>query len=309
MTNRFVYISLVLTALFWSGAFIAGKMAVFIFPPLTLTFFRFLFALPFIFLLLWRKEPVNLLPKPKQLAPLFVLGTIGTLGYHFFFFLSLRYTTAINSSLIGSTNPMITAVLAVIFFKEKISIGRILGIVVSLLGVFCVITGLDSQVVLSLSFNRGDLLMLSGVLCFSLYALLSRKFMRQYRITPLAATAYTFLVCTILSLVLGSIFEKPLAAIMQAESGVWLEILYMAILSSVVGYYFQLNAINQIGAPKTAMFINLVPVFTIVLAATVLGEAISILKITSASLIILGVYLASKPEKKGKQKNLSGLEG
>lgn len=297
MSNRSVYLSMMLTALFWSGAFIAGKMATVVFLPFTLTFFRFLFALPFIFLLLRIKEPDNFLPGKDQIPPLLILGIVGTLGYHFFFFLALRHTTAINSSLIGATNPMVTILLGVLFFKEKTTLARVAGVFLSLFGVFCVITNLDLHIIGSLVLNEGDLFMMLGVLCFSTYALLSRKYMIKYEISPLTATAYTFLVCTVTSLVLGSMFESPLESIRQASSGVWLEILYMSILASVVGYYLQLNAIHKIGASKTAMFINLVPVFTIFLAAIILKEEVSLIKIFSATLIICGVYLAARPEK------------
>ena len=192
---------------------------------------------------------------------------------------------------------MVTTVLAVLFFKEKISALRLLGVGVSLFGVFSVITGLDLQLVANLGFNIGDIYMAMGVMCFSTYALLSRRFMMDYRISPLTTTAYTFLVCTVSSLVLSVILENPLDTLSVATTKVWLEVLYMAVFASVVGYYLQLNAIHRIGAPRTVMFINLVPVYTIILASVILGETISIFKLLSAILIIYGVYLASRPEK------------
>lgn len=297
MTNRKVYISMVITALFWSGAFIAGKMAVNVFGPLTLTFLRFLLALPFIFLLLWFKEPRAFVPGKEQVKPLVILGLIGTLGYHFFFFLALHHTSAINSSIIGATNPVVTTVLAVLFFNERVSTIRSIGVGISLFGVFSVITGLDLEMLSNLNFNIGDIYMALGVLCFSSYALLSRKYMKKYRLSPLTTTAYTFLVCTVISLVLSLVLEQPVDAFGSAGPKVWLEILYMAVLASVVGYYLQLNAIKTIGAPRTAMFINLVPVFTIFLASVILGESITIFKLVCALTIIAGVYLALKPEK------------
>ena len=297
MSNRTVYISMVITALFWSGAFIAGKMATLIFGPLTLTFLRFLLALPFIFLILKIREPAGLVPNRNQIFPLMILGIVGTLGYHFFFFLALSYTSVINSSLIGATNPMVTVVLAVFFFKEKITTLRFVGVGISLFGVFSVITGLDLQLVANLELNIGDLYMAMGVLCFSSYALLSRRYMANHRISPLTATAYTFLVCTVISLVFSFALEDPIEALKMATTKVWLEILYMALFASVVGYYLQLNAIYRIGASQTAMFINLVPIFTIILAAVILGEIISMFNLFCGILIICGVYLASRPEK------------
>ena len=297
MSNRTVYISMVITALFWSGAFIAGKLAIFIFEPLTLTFLRFLFALPFIFLILKIREPAGLVPSMKQIFPLMVLGIVGTLGYHFFFFLALSHTSAINSSLIGATNPMVTLVLAVLFFKERINTIRLVGIGISLFGVFSVITGLDLELMTNLEFNIGDLYMAVGVLCFSSYALLSRRYMEDYNISPLTTTAYTFLICTLISLVLSLVLEEPFEALAMATTKIWVEILYMALLASVVGYYLQLNAIQRIGASQTAMFINLVPLFTILLATAILGETISIFKLLCGILIIGGVYLVARPDK------------
>ncbi len=297
MSNRAVYLSMVISTFFWAGAFIAGKMSTTVFEPLTLTFLRFLFALPFIFLLLRLKEPDGIVPSKEQVFPLIILGIVGTLGYHFFFFLALTHTSAINSSLIGGANPMVTTVLAVLFFKEKISALRLLGVGISLFGVFSVITGFDFQLVANLGFNIGDIYMAMAVMCFSTYALLSRKFMIDYRISPLTTTAYTFLVCTVSSFFLSIILENPLDMLSVATTKVWLEVLYMAVFASVVGYYLQLNAIHRIGAPKTVMFINLVPVYTIILAAVILGETISIFKLLSAILIICGVYLASRPDR------------
>ncbi|WP_423069638.1 DMT family transporter [Dendrosporobacter quercicolus] len=109
----------------WSGAFIAGKFAVQEFPPFALTFLRFLFALPLIFGLLYWREPGNLAPRSGQWRPLVVLGLIGTFGYHALFFIALNHTTAINSALIGAMNPMITMLLAALFFQEGLSVKQV----------------------------------------------------------------------------------------------------------------------------------------------------------------------------------------
>ncbi|MFA6808558.1 MAG: DMT family transporter [Eubacteriales bacterium] len=296
MQNNKIYISMILTAFLWSGAFVAGKMSVVIIPPISLTFFRFLFAVPLIFIILCWKEPNNIIPEKKQIKPLVILGIIGTLGYHVFFFQSLRYTTAINSSLLGAVNPMLTALFAVVFFKERTSISRIMGTIISLFGVFGVITNLDVGIITSLNCNIGDLYMLVGVLCFSVYSLLSRVYMKKYNISPLKTTAYTFLVCALVSFP-GMLAENPQDYLHLANGQVWGEILYMAVFASVVGYFLQLKAIQTIGAPKTAMFINLVPVFTIIQAVLILGEKFSLLKFCLMFLIMGGVYFASRPDK------------
>lgn len=288
---------MVMTSIFWSGAFITGKIAVGAFPPFALTFFRFLFALPFIFGILYFREPGNLIPRGKQWVPLIVLGFIGTFCYHSLFFTSLKYTTAINSSLIGAMNPMVTALLAVLFFGEKLTPTRTFGFILSFSGVFLVITNGDLQLISQFRFNKGDLIMLAAVCCFAVYSLLSRRYMKQYHLSPLMVTAYTFLICVIIS-VPFLLWENPSSYLFSASVKGWLSILYMSVFASVLGYLIQMVAIQRIGAPRTAVFINLVPIFTIIQSVTILGESITLIKLIGAAIVISGVYLTTRPEAK-----------
>jgi drug/metabolite transporter (DMT)-like permease len=295
MSKNRVYILMVLAAIFWSGAFITGKIAVREFSALSLTFFRFLFALPLIFLILRIREPEKWKPQKTQWVPLITLGIIGTFLYHALFFSSLKYTTAINSSLIGAMNPMVTTFLAILFFREKVTPLRILGILLSFIGVFLIVTNGDLQILTTLRFNYGDILMFIAVWCWATYAVISRRYMQKYQLTPLMTTAYTFLVCTIVALPLF-LWEKPFNIINISLAG-WLSILYMAIFASVLGYMFQLLAIQYIGAAKASIFINLVPIFTITQSLLILHEPFSVFKFISGGIILIGVYLASRPDK------------
>lgn len=297
MTQGRAYSIMILAAVFWSGAFIAGKLAIREFPAFSLTFFRFLIALPFIFTVLYLRQPGEWLPTKRQWPPLVLLGLIGTFFYHVLFFSCLKYTTAINSSLIGSTNPMVTALLAVAFFNEQLTAKRVMGIILSLLGVFVVVTNADWQVLAGFAFNKGDVLMFGAVCMWAIYSVLSRGFMEKYKISPLLGTAYTFFVCTIVSLPF-MIWENPESYLAATTSGGWLSILYMSIFASALGYLFQLYAIQEIGAPRAAIFVNLVPVFTIVQSVLILGESFTLLKLIGAIIIISGVYLATRPAAK-----------
>lgn len=295
LTTRQVYIMMIITALFWSGAFISGKLAVQEFPAFALIFFRFCFALPFIFIILRLREPGSLYPNKEQWVPLTILGVAGTFLYHALFFSSLKYTTAINSSLIGSTNPMFTTLLATLFLGEKINRGRVGGVLLSLAGVILTVTNGEWSIIREFRFNPGDLFMFAAVWSWAGYSVLSRKYMQKYAISPLIMTAYTFLICTFVSIPFV-LWERPMSYLPYTTLGGWLAIIYMAIFASVLGYLFQLMAISQVGASKTNIFINLVPVFTIVLSLLILGESFSLFKFVSAGVIITGVYLTTRPE-------------
>ncbi|MPN31423.1 hypothetical protein SDC9_178897 [bioreactor metagenome] len=197
---------------------------------------------------------------------------------------------------------MVTAVLAVFLLQEKMSLLRILGTALSLFGVILTVTHGEWAVLAQLQFNFGDLLMFAAVCSWAGYSLYSRRVMQQYRLSPLMLTAYTFLICTLISIPFV-LWENPASYLQQATVGGWLSILYMALFASVLGYLFHFIAIQKIGAPKAAIFINLVPVFTIVQSVFILGEPFDWLKLVSALIIISGVYLTTRPEPEPVQRS------
>ncbi|WFD09860.1 DMT family transporter [Tepidibacter hydrothermalis] len=295
---------MIIATVFWSGAFIAGKFSVAEFPVFSLTFFRFFFAVIATFAIMIKKGENYRIEKADIF--LFVqLGIIGMVGYHVFFFLALKYTTAVNSSLIAATNPIITTVLAFVFFKENIKLKNIISILVSFLGVILIITNGNLKLLANFKFNIGDLLMIIAVVCWATYAVISKKALKKYK--PMVVTSYSFLICVI-SMIPFVIMEKPWVYIPNTSIKGWISVLYMSIFASVIGYSIQQVSIKKIGASKTSLYVNLVPVFSMILAYFILGESISIIKLVSAMLIITGVLLNTgvkirKVEKENEQKN------
>ena len=212
-------------------------------------------------------------------------------GYHVFFFTALKYTTAINSTLIGATNPIITTILCIVFLRDKITSKRIIGIILSFTGVFLTITNANPSTMHDLSLNKGDLLMLIAVCMWSAYAVFSKRVLHKF--SPLILTFYSFLFCTIF-LIPFVIYERPWIFIKQVPYFSYLAVVYMSIFASVIGYLVQQISIKKIGPSKTSIFINLVPIFSIILSVTILKESISIVKIFTTLLIITGVYICQK---------------
>ncbi|MCK4258198.1 MAG: DMT family transporter [Halanaerobiales bacterium] len=290
-TETKIHFSMSIASVFWAGAFIAGKIGVQEFSAYGITFFRFLFATILIFGALLMKEGKNWRLERHLWPKVILLGVVGMFGYHILFFTSLKYTTAINSSLIGATNPLLTTILAAIFLKEYLSMKRIGAILLALCGVVLTVTNGDLNVLLNFSLNYGDIIMLLAVICWAVYSIMSKKVMSQ--VTPLKLTAYIFLVCLVM-LIPFMIWEKIWMQLPEITFKGWAAVLYMAVFPSVLGYLIQLTSIQQIGASRTAVYINLVPVFSMALSYLVLNELISGLKILTAGMIIMGVYLNSR---------------
>ncbi|MBE6035798.1 MAG: DMT family transporter [Clostridiales bacterium] len=290
-----IYLLMVLAAFFWSGAFIAGKFAVPYIPPCTLTFLRFFFAVIILYFVMKahnKKLGEEAFYLKKEHIPFFLFtGIVGMIGYHILFFSSLQYTTAINSSVIGAANPIVTTIIASILLKSKVPPKQLLGILLSFLGVILTITSADLKVLTSFSFNKGDLFMLAAVLCWAAYAVVSKS--KGNSINPIALTYYSFLFCCFFSLPLV-ILEKPWTFIHQIPISAWAATLYMSIFASVIGYLVQQMAIKEIGPSRSSVFVNLVPVFSIILAVIILGEELVFIKVITAALIIAGVYICQK---------------
>ncbi len=288
--TRNIYALMTISTVFWAGAFIAGKIGVQEFPPFSLAFFRFFFATAIIFGIMLKYES-NWKLKKGAWVPVIVLGIVGMFGYHVLFFTALQYTTAINSSMIGATNPLITSILATFFLKEPLGIKRLGAIGIAFLGVVLTLTGGDLSTLTNWELNTGDLIMLAAVLCWAIYGVISKRVMHRY--SPILLTAYSFLVCLIV-LIPFVIMENPVTYMGGTTWRGWTAVLYMSIFPSVIGYLVQQMSIKEIGPSRTAAFINLVPVFSIILSGLILGEQITAFKLLSAAIIISGVYLNTR---------------
>jgi len=282
---------MILTTFFWAGAFIAGKLSVPFIPVFTLTFLRFSIATIILYFVVAYKDKSNYKLTKKDIPIFLFTGIIGIFGYHIFFFIALKYTTAINSSLIGATNPIITTILCIIFLKDKITFKRVIGIILSFAGVFLTVTNANFSLMYNISLNKGDLLMLIAVCMWAAYSVFSKKFIHKF--TPLILTFYSFLFCSVF-LVPFVIYERPWLLIKQIPYYSFLAVIYMSIFASVIGYLVQQISIKHIGPSKTSIFINLVPIFSIILSVSILKENISVIKLFTTLLIITGVYICQK---------------
>ncbi|WP_171903807.1 DMT family transporter [Cellulosilyticum sp. I15G10I2] len=292
--NKRLFLLMVPTALFWAGAFIAGKIAVAEFSLFTLTFIRFLTALVIVFPLMIKYEPDRWKISFKEF-PIFILtGFLGIFTYHVLFFIALTKTTAINSSLIGATNPMATTIIAALFLNERIGLKRAGAILLAFMGVLLTASRGNIEAFTTMRFNSGDVLMLCAVIAFAVYSVVSKKIMIKY--SPIIILTYSFLTAVIM-LIPFVIMERPISYLHGISIKAWGSVFYMGIFASAIGYLLQQYAIKAYGASKTMLFVNLVPVFSIIISVIILKETVNLITLISAVIIITGVYLSSRLNK------------
>jgi drug/metabolite transporter (DMT)-like permease len=286
-----VTLLMLMATVFWAGAFITGKMGVYALSPLVLTFLRMFFAAVIIFPIMVMNEKDNWRIELSSVKYAVLTAVVGMIGYHMFFFYALRYTDASKASMINAINPLLTALMAVIFLGEKLTPRKIFFILTAFLGVVLTLSNWSLQRIMSFDLNIGDLLMLCGAMMWATYGIIVKRIMPFF--TPLKLTTYTFLFS---ALMLFPFTVKELITLDYLEIG-WMPfmaVLYMAIFPSVIGYTIQQTAIKELGAGKTALFINLVPVISTIFAIIFLGEKLFKLNVLSGAIIIVSVILFRK---------------
>jgi drug/metabolite transporter (DMT)-like permease len=135
-----IYVKLILTAFFWGGTFVAGRVIAGSTGPFSAAFLRFLIAAFFLIIIAYKIEGKIPIPTRKQILPIFLLGLTGVFLYNYCFFNGLKYIEAGRASVIVANNPILIALLSAYFFKEKLTPLKILGIIISISGAIIVIT-------------------------------------------------------------------------------------------------------------------------------------------------------------------------
>lgn len=295
--NNLWYQSLlaVFTSLLFAGSFVAGRYTTDEMGPLLITLLRYLIASVFLFLLvLWKKDigPRIQSASIADVLCLFGLGTFGVVGYHFFFFSSLRYTAVANSAIINAFNPVVTGFLAAVILKEKLALKNYMGGAIAILGVLILLTNGDLVSLLRLQLNAGDLLMLCAVLCWAVYSILLRHLGKTYSGLAMSYYGALFGVLQLALLVIPELSQTGWPTLSLSST---LGVLYMGIGASGIGYLLFTLSTQRIGPTKsTSIVYSSVPVWVALLAWFFFQEAITPWMIVSMSLILLGLRTVLK---------------
>jgi len=281
--------------LFWAGNSIMGKAMVGVVPPVALAFWRWTIALVLITPLAWphlRREWRTLAAGWPVVAALSATGvaTFGALTY-----VGVQSTSALNSLLLQAAIPPLILLFAWIGLRERASRVQLVGVALSLAGVVEVITRGHPGSILQLKLNHGDVLILVGVVLYSIYSLVLRL---RPAVHPLSLLWGTFLgAMVILAPFLaaeahaGQVFRPSLAGL----GGV----AYVAVLPSFLSYLFFNRGVELIGSGRAGQFMHLIPVFGSVLAVVLLGEAFHPFHAIGVVLIAAGILVASRKPRTG----------
>jgi drug/metabolite transporter (DMT)-like permease len=287
-----LYLRLTCVPFLWGGTFIAGRVISAHLPPATAGFIRFVFATLALLVALHFTEGLRALTtlSRRQLLGTMALGATGIFIYNLLFFTALSVLPAGRTSLIIALNPVVTLLLAATFLGDRLSPTRWLGVTLALLGVWIVVTRGDlSQIAQSL--GKGELSMFGAVSAWAVYTLLGRKLLQG--LSPVLATLWAAIWGT---LFLGLLALRDISSVHAGSftPEVWAGLAFLGVLGTAVAFVWYYEGIRQLGAARTVVFNNLVPVFGVLLGWLILGEPLSVSLLAGGGLAIFGVFLVNR---------------
>jgi len=292
MNLNLVYALVTGSAFFWGANFVLAGPVMADLPPLWAAALRFALGSVVMFAIArWQGE--NLADRARTFAGRYVLlGAVGIGAFNILFFYALKNTSAVNAALIMATNPLLTTLLAAALLGEQPSTRQLAGLPLALVGVGVVVSKGNIGQLSSLHVAHGDLLMLAADFAWAMYNVLGRRYMPKD-----SAIANTTLVmaagAALLLIVALSSGALPHLPGFKAT----LALTAMTVGGTVLAYLFWNTGIARLGAGRTALFLNLVPVFTMLLE-TASGTIPVPAQLIGGLLVLGGISLTMLPQRK-----------
>ncbi len=286
-------LGLLLATLCWSGNALVARAFTGEIPPFALSFWRWSLALalllPFVVVPLWRHRAA------LQAAGwrLLVLGGLGIAGYNSMLYSAAQSTVAINITLVNTCLPLMTFIGAGLLLGEWPQRRAWWGMGLAVIGLLVLITQASWATLVTLSFNRGDLIMLLAVADWALYSLLLRRWAAYLLPIPALALLGALMLLGLPLILPFYLFELSQGARFAVTPSTLGAIGYTAVFASLLAYLAWNHGVRVVGAAKASLSNYLMPVFTALLGWWLLGEGLQAFHWLGGGLIFAGLLLGT----------------
>jgi drug/metabolite transporter (DMT)-like permease len=280
------YLLVALAAIFWGANFNLAQPVVAEMGPYIAGATRYILAASIMLIITkLRGEFVPL----RYLRTYSILGLVGVFGFNLFFFLGMQTTSAVNGALIMALNPLLTAVIAYFVLKDRPSLRQMIAFPIGIIGVAIVVLGAGAHFEIS----TGDIFILMANFSWAFYNVLVRKLMPK-EISGIASTAGIMTIGAIALTTIAVIHGDPFVLPSLHAS---FALLIMTICGGVLSYLFWNQGITKLGPAKAAIFLNLIPVTSIVIA-TIGGMPPNLAQSIGAVIVICAVTFSTSSKKR-----------
>ena len=293
MSKKYLaYLLLTLSTLFWAGNFIVGKFAtLFEIPPLTLNVLRWLSVWVILMPFTYKEIYNNISNIKKNWLVISFMGLITISTFNSVVYFALNHTQVINAVLVLAAIPVATIIFSSLMNIEKTNIFQLLGLSLSIIGIGSIISNGDLQKIISLNFNKGDVWMLVCVITWSLYSTLLKKNkfkFSQFTLIQLMVSA------GLLFLIPQLFYEKSIGLEVNFNKAFFIILFYVVVFPAIAAYYCWQKGVEIIGPNRASMFIQLMPLFSAILAIIIFKEKFELYHFVGATFIVSGIYLSNK---------------
>jgi drug/metabolite transporter (DMT)-like permease len=256
--------------------------------PVTLTAARYVVAAIFFSFLLPRVAPEERRPG-KDLLPLAAMALAGIVFFAPILYLGLRFTTAVNATLINGMGPLLTALFAAWLIKEPYTGRQLMGAVFAVIGVVVLITGGSLRTLREVGVNPGDLVVLTAAAVWGLQSVSSRRATRNR--SPLSATILSLYMGLPLLIIAAIVEQQFLPATFSPR--LLAIIIYLGVVPAGIGYFLWNTGVKKLGAGGAMVFYNMLPFYGATLGILLLGEQIGPAHLVGGALIITGGIISA----------------
>jgi len=287
------YLSLVTATFLWSSSFVALKVAFRTYDPMFVIFGRLLVATLFILLVL--KPLRNLHYRKGDWKQLGFMGLCEPCLYFLFEATALKYTSASQAGMITGTLPLFVAVVAWLVLKEQIGSRTVLGFLLAIVGIVMLSAGSE------VTENAPNPLL------GNFMEVMAMVMATGYIVTMKGLSErYSSLFLTTFQAVIGTLFYLPILFLPTTDLPTTVEplpafaVVYLGVFVTFGAYGAYNFGVSKIPASRATAFINLIPVFTLILGGLFLGDRLTALQYLAVLLVLGGIWLSQlKPKKAG----------
>ena len=277
--------------IFWGGSFIATKIALKEVSPVTVVWLRFAIGVAILGAAVSLRKQYTF-PAARDIGYFALLGFLGVTFHQWLQSTGLITAQATTTAWIVATTPIFIAILGWLALKERLRWVQAFGILLAAVGVLLVVTHGD---LVSLSAGKfgttGDFLVLVSSVNWAVFTILSRRGLRKFPATLMMfyVMGFGWLFTSVL------FFVGPgLSEIAHLSLPGWLGILFLGILCSGLAYIFWYDALQALPVAQAGSFVYLEPFITLVIAAIVLGEVVTVASLVGGGVILLGVWMVQR---------------
>ena len=269
-----------------SGTHIVAKVIVQTVDAFTLTLVRSVIsAIVMGLILLFRGGPIRIWREDRRM--LLLLSLLAIPVNQFLFLFGMRYTTASNAALLYATTPILVLIFSRFFLGERLTTVKIAGVILGFVGVMTVI--FERGISASMEYLLGNVLIGVAVMAWGLYTVFGKRLIVRYG--AVEASSMTLIIGTVMFIPMGAVpaLHFPFDTLSLSS---WMQILYLAVITSVFSYFLWYFALGRAEAGKVALFANLQPILTTILAVLLLGQQVTLAFVVGGIIALAGVVVA-----------------